>query len=130
MVGTSQKWPAKAGGRSPKGPAVAGTTVPLSGLLSRATPHLQLIALVIPHLRNPKSKIRYDIGFSLGALKKHTLTIACICYSVLGEHFSSVFARIERGQGADLGKGHFCARPIILRALLRGILHFEGTMGK
>ena len=27
MVGTSQKWPAKAGGRSPKGPAVAGTTV-------------------------------------------------------------------------------------------------------
>ena len=42
----------------------------------------------------------------------------------------SVFARIERGQGADLGKGHFCARPIILRALLRVILHFEGTMGK
>ena len=42
----------------------------------------------------------------------------------------SVFARIERGQGADLGKGHFCARPIILRALLRAILHFEGTMGK
>ena len=28
VVGTSQKWPAKAGGRSPKGPAVAGTTVP------------------------------------------------------------------------------------------------------
>ena len=27
MVGTSQKWPAKAGGRSPKGPEVAGTTV-------------------------------------------------------------------------------------------------------
>ena len=27
LVGTSQKWPAKAGGRSPKGPAVAGTTV-------------------------------------------------------------------------------------------------------
>ena len=27
MVGTSQKWPAKAGGRSPKGPAVAGTTL-------------------------------------------------------------------------------------------------------
>ena len=46
------------------------------------------------------------------------------CYS------SSVFARIERGQGADLGKGHFCARPIILRVLLRVILHFEGTMGK
>ena len=43
---------------------------------------------------------------------------------------SSVFARIEGGQGADLGKGHFCARPIILRALLRVILHFEGTMGK
>ena len=42
----------------------------------------------------------------------------------------SVFARIERGQGADLGKGHFCALPIILRALLRVILHFEGTMGK
>ena len=42
----------------------------------------------------------------------------------------SVFARIERGQGADLGKRHFCARPIILRALLRVILHFEGTMGK
>ena len=42
----------------------------------------------------------------------------------------SVFARIERGQGADLGKGHFCARPIILRALLRVILHFEGTLGK
>ena len=29
VVGTSQKWPAKAGGRSPKGPAVAGTTVVL-----------------------------------------------------------------------------------------------------
>ena len=43
---------------------------------------------------------------------------------------NSVFARIERGQGADLGKGHFCARPIILRVLLRVILHFEGTMGK
>ena len=43
----------------------------------------------------------------------------------------SVYARIERGgQGADLGKGHFCVRPIILRALLRVILHFEGTMGK
>ena len=27
VVDTSQKWPAKAGGRSPKGPAVAGTTV-------------------------------------------------------------------------------------------------------
>ena len=27
VVGTSQKWPAKAGGRSPKRPAVAGTTV-------------------------------------------------------------------------------------------------------
>ena len=27
VVGTSQKWPDKAGGRSPKGPAVAGTTV-------------------------------------------------------------------------------------------------------
>ena len=26
-----QKWPAKAGGRSPKGPAVAGTTVVLPG---------------------------------------------------------------------------------------------------
>ena len=42
----------------------------------------------------------------------------------------SVFARIESGQGADLGKGHFCVRSIILRALLRVILHFEGTMGK
>ena len=42
----------------------------------------------------------------------------------------SVFARIERGQCADLGKGHFCARSIILRELLRVILHFEGTMGK
>ena len=27
VVGTLQKWPAKADGRSPKGPAVAGTTV-------------------------------------------------------------------------------------------------------
>ena len=27
VVGTLQKWPAKAGGHSPKGPAVAGTTV-------------------------------------------------------------------------------------------------------
>ena len=41
-------------------------------------------------------------------------------------HSDSVFARIERGQGADLGKG----QSIILRALLRVILHFEGTMGK
>ena len=42
--------------------------LPLLGLLSRANPHLQLIALVIPHLRNPK--IRYDIGFSVGAFTK------------------------------------------------------------
>ena len=28
VVGTLQKWPIEAGGRSPKGPAVAGTTVP------------------------------------------------------------------------------------------------------
>ena len=27
VIGTLQKWPAKAGGRSPNGPAVAGTTV-------------------------------------------------------------------------------------------------------
>ena len=40
------------------------------------------------------------------------------------------FARIERGQGADLGKGHFCARSMILRALLCTVLHFEDTMGK
>ena len=33
VVGTSQKWPAKAGGRSPKGPAVAGTTVPSNGII-------------------------------------------------------------------------------------------------
>ena len=44
--------------------------------------------------------------------------------------YYSVFARIERRQGADLGKGHFCARSIILRALLRAVLHFEGTVGK
>ena len=30
VVGALQKWPAKAGGRSPKGPAVAGTTVLLT----------------------------------------------------------------------------------------------------
>ena len=66
------------------------------GLLSRANPHLQLIALVTLYLMNPK--IRYDIGFSLGAFTKinvcfvmlsgvnYTLTIACIGYSVLGEH--------------------------------------------
>ena len=30
VVGTLQKWPTKAGGRSPKGPALAGTTVGLS----------------------------------------------------------------------------------------------------
>ena len=34
------------------------------------------------------------------------------------------------GQGADLAKGHFCARPNILREVLRVILHFEGTMEK
>ena len=39
----------------------------------------------------------------------------------------SVFAWIERGQGGDLGKGHFGTRSIVLRALLRVILHFEGT---
>ena len=42
--------------------------LPLLGLLSRANQHLQLIALVIPHLRNPK--IRYDIGFSVGSFTK------------------------------------------------------------
>ena len=42
--------------------------LPILGLLSRADPHLQLIALVIPHLRNPK--IRYDIGFSVTAFTK------------------------------------------------------------
>ena len=35
-----------------------------------------------------------------------------------------VFASIEREQGADLRKGHFCVRSIILRAFLRMILHF------
>ena len=30
VFGSLQKWPAKAGGCSPKGPAVAGTTVALS----------------------------------------------------------------------------------------------------
>ena len=57
-------------------------------------------------------------GRSLGNAKVHE------------DNEPSFFARIERGQGADLRKGHFCARPIILRALLRVILHFEGTMGK
>ena len=42
--------------------------LPLLGLLSRANPHLQLIALVIPHLRNPI--IRYYIGFIVGAFTK------------------------------------------------------------
>ena len=71
----------------------------LLGLLSRANPHLKLIALDIPHLRKPK--IRYNIGFNLGICKKKlcfvtpfgvavrgnaTLTIACIGHSVLGEH--------------------------------------------
>ena len=42
--------------------------LPLLGLLSRTNPHLQLIALVILHLRNPK--LRYDIGFSVGAFTK------------------------------------------------------------
>ena len=37
VVGTLQKWPAKAGGRSPKGPAVAGTTVyPIFYFLSQS----------------------------------------------------------------------------------------------
>ena len=54
-----------------------------------------------------------------------------IMYSMIWfDLFQCVFARIERGQGADLGKGHFYAWPTILRALLRVILHFEGTMGK
>ena len=33
------------------------------------------------------------------------------------EQIFNVFARIERGQGADLGEGQFCMRSIILRAL-------------
>ena len=33
-VGTLQKWPAKAGGRSPKGPVVAGTTLVILGILN------------------------------------------------------------------------------------------------
>ena len=33
VVGTLQKCPAKAGGRSPKGPAVAGTTVLYIGVI-------------------------------------------------------------------------------------------------
>ena len=32
VVGTLQKWPAKAGGRSPEGPAVVGTTVVVSAI--------------------------------------------------------------------------------------------------
>ena len=32
VVGTLQKWPAKAGGHSPKGPAVAGTTTVVPAL--------------------------------------------------------------------------------------------------
>ena len=45
-------------------------------------------------------------------------------------YINGVFARIERGQCADLGKGYFCVPSIILGALLCVILHFEGTMGK
>ena len=48
--------------------------LPLLGFLSRANPHLQLIALVIPHLRNPT--IRYDIGFSVGAFTK--INVSCV----------------------------------------------------
>ena len=47
-----------------------------------------------------------------------------IWYLCCEVYLYSVYARIERGQGADLGKWHFCAQPIILRALLRVILHF------
>ena len=69
------------------------------GLLSRANPHLQLIALVILHLRKPE--MRYDIGFSLGTSTKinvfcypllglrsgvNDTQIAFIGYSLLGEH--------------------------------------------
>ena len=35
VVGALQKWPAKAGGRSPKGPAEAGTMVPPSSRYPR-----------------------------------------------------------------------------------------------
>ena len=70
------------------------------GLLSRANPHLQLIALVILHLRKPE--IQYDIGFSLGTSTKinvcfvtpfwgcgqgvNDTQIAFIGYSLLREH--------------------------------------------
>ena len=53
VVGTSQKWPAKAGGRSPKGPAVAGTTV--SVLVYIEPRHLDILRYVIEefcHLTN------------------------------------------------------------------------------
>ena len=37
---------------------------------------------------------------------------------------------LKRGKVLISGKGTFCARSIILRALLCVIFHFEGTMGK
>ena len=42
VVGTLQTWPAKAGGRSPKGPAVAGTTVYINYNIIVRRPSLRL----------------------------------------------------------------------------------------
>ena len=64
-------------------------------------------------------------------VKNRSILYVCmLAERVLWDGYNRVFARIERGQGAVLGKGDFCARSIIFRALLRVILHFEGTMGK
>ena len=41
VVGPLQKWPAKAGGRSLKGPAMAGTTVPQSASIYSAANEYQ-----------------------------------------------------------------------------------------
>ena len=44
--------------------------------------------------------------------------------------FNSVLPRVEKGHGAAWGKGDFCSRNIILRALSCAELFSEGTLHK
>ena len=54
VVGTSQKWPAKEGGRSPKGLAVAGTTVPLNQAISLEIQSRLTSSVLVPRAGDKK----------------------------------------------------------------------------
>ena len=108
--------------------------LPPLGLLSRANPHLQLIALVIPQLRNPK--IRYDIGFSVDAFTKINVCFVTPLGFLSGvmphlqllvlviPHSGNIKVRCDPGFSLDtfyINKCNFCYPFLPLLGVLSGV---------